>query len=114
MATMAQMCANLPEHERPYVRELAAQALFMKRQLAQARRQLADEPLVVEYANGESQFGVKRNPAFDAYDALLKSYTATLRELREALERRQAPAGSARIVSVAGGSRFASRMAANG
>lgn len=113
MATMSQMCSGIPEHERPYVRELAANALFMRRKLKELRADLAGQDPYIPYDNGGGQTGIRRNPAFDAYESLLKSYTATLRELREILGGADcAPKG--RIVSIVGNSKWAGRQAANG
>ena len=47
---------------------------FMKAKLEEAIRQLAKEPLTVEYDNGGGQHGERENPKFRAYEALWKSY----------------------------------------
>lgn len=61
--------------------ELEAQAEFMRQKLAEARKRLESEPLVIEYNNGGGQSGTRENPEWIAYEKLLKSYHATLRAI---------------------------------
>ena len=61
--------------------ELQAQAEFQRKTLEKRRKQLVDEPFVVEYDNGGGQVGTKENPEWTAYEKLLKSYQATLRAI---------------------------------
>lgn len=61
--------------------ELQAQADFQRSMLEARRKQLIDEPFVVEYDNGGGQVGTKENPEWTAYEKLLKSYQATLRAI---------------------------------
>lgn len=86
MATMRELADSLPEHEREHVRELAENALFMRGKLEETRIGLSRQQVVIAYDNGGGQTGIRRNPAFDAYEALLKSYQLTLRELRDMLQ----------------------------
>lgn len=61
--------------------ELQAQAEFQRKTLEQRRKDLINEPFVVEYDNGGGQVGTKENPEWTAYEKLLKSYHATLRAI---------------------------------
>ena len=61
--------------------ELQAQAEFQRKTLEQRRKDLVNEPFVVEYDNGGGQIGTKENPEWIAYEKLLKSYQATLRAI---------------------------------
>lgn len=61
--------------------ELQAQADFQRKMLEKRRKELLDEPFVVEYDNGGGQVGTKENPEWTAYEKLLKSYQATLRAI---------------------------------
>lgn len=81
MATMDEIVAQVPEHERDHVRELAEDALFMRAKLAETRRGIAKQQVVIPYDNGGGQMGIRLNPAFTGYESLLKSYSATMRDL---------------------------------
>lgn len=76
------MLAGVPEQFRADAAELARNILFMRGKLAETRRELVDEQVTIPYDNGGGQTGVRQNPAFVAYEALLKSYELAIRELR--------------------------------
>ena len=63
--------------------ELAMNVVFMRAKIKETRETMADEPLVVPYENGPNQSGVRENPIYKSYEALLKTYRATLIDLRE-------------------------------
>jgi hypothetical protein len=110
--SFAELAEKLPEHEREHVRELAENVLFMRGKLEETRKGLANSQVVIAYDNGGGQTGIRRNPAFDGYQALLKSYTAALNELRGLLEGEAKSERTAKVVSVAANSRW--RKASNG
>lgn len=82
MATMAELVERIPEHERDCVREMAESVLFMRGKLEETRRDIASQKLVIPYDNGGGQSGIRANPAFGEYQKMLRTYTATLIELR--------------------------------
>ena len=51
---------------------------WMQIKLEDARTDIAEDGLTVEYDNGGGQSGIRENPAFKAYEALWKSYCAGL------------------------------------
>lgn len=63
--------------------ELAANLDFMRGKLEESRAGMADADIVIPYDNGGGQIGIRRNPAFDAYESLMKTYLSTLKEYRE-------------------------------
>lgn len=67
--------------------ELAESVLFMANKLAESRKILKDEPLVIEYDNGGGQTGIRENPHYTAYEHLLTSYNKALRQLTEIVEK---------------------------
>ena len=87
MATMDDILRCVPEHERDHVRTLVDDALFMRAKLAETRKGIAKQQVVIPYDNGGGQMGIRLNPAFTGYEALLKSYSATMRELRELVDK---------------------------
>ena len=81
-----ELARSVPPAMRPQVVELAENVIFMRRKLAAARKGLAEQEIVVPYDNGGGQVGIRRNPAFDAYEALLRSYQSALADLRSLLD----------------------------
>lgn len=68
------------------IRTLEEQVAFMAGKLKQEKKILDKQHVVVTYDNGGGQKGVRRNPMFDGYNALMATYlkaTAQLNELRE-------------------------------
>lgn len=74
---------RMPEHEQASVRTLAENVLFMRSKLAETRKGIAGQQVLIPYDNGGGQRGIRENPAFKGYESLLKSYSAADRELRE-------------------------------
>jgi hypothetical protein len=67
--------------------ELAESILFMAEKLKESRILMADEPLVVEYDNGGGQKGIRENPHYVAFEHLMATYTKSLRQLTEIVEK---------------------------
>jgi hypothetical protein len=76
------LCEKVPEHEREHVCEIAENVLFMRRKLAETRKALNNQAIVIPYDNGGGQVGIRANPAFGEYQRLLRSYTTELETLR--------------------------------
>lgn len=72
---------GLDESTVDLVRPLVIEAAWTEQRLADARRLIGASDIVVPYDNGGGQEGVRRNPAYDGYSALAKTYVAFLRQL---------------------------------
>lgn len=72
------MCDGVPDRIRPRAEELAENILMMERKLADTRRGIEGEQVVIPYDNGGGQTGIRENPAFKGYHALLASYRKTV------------------------------------
>lgn len=84
------LCENVPEAYRAHAEEMVRQLDFMRDRLEETRKNLDGAPLVMAYNNGGGQKGVRKNPGFDAYNSLMKTYIATLNELRDLLDKKAA------------------------
>lgn len=51
--------------------------------LEETKQELEHQPLVIAYDNGGGQSGTRKNPAYEAYNQLMRTYTSTLREYRD-------------------------------
>ncbi len=83
--TSDKICASVPERDRPRAVELCENVLFMERKLAEARRNMENQQIVIAYDNGGGQRGIRKNPMFDSYNALMRTYNASLAQLVEIL-----------------------------
>lgn len=75
------MVAHLDEPVRSLAMELAKNVLWMADKLAEARRVIASSSVVIPYDNGGGQKGVRKNPAFEGYNALLSQYSRATAQL---------------------------------
>ena len=67
--------------------ELAESVLFMAGKLKEAREAMKDEELIIPYDNGGGQMGIRENPHFTAFEKLITTYTKSLRQLSEIVEK---------------------------
>ena len=74
---------------------VAENTAWMKAKLDEAREDLKDGRIVVEYDNGGGQSGIKENPALRSYEALWKSYMAGMKLILDAI-----PAGIKAVAPV--------------
>ena len=67
--------------------ELAESVVFMADKLKESREAMKNEPLVIPYDNGGGQSGIRENPHYVAYEKLVGTYTKSLRQLTEIVEK---------------------------
>ena len=67
--------------------ELAESVVFMAAKLEESRKVMANEPLVVPYDNGGGQTGLRENPHFSAFEKLMNTYTRSLSQLTQIVEK---------------------------
>lgn len=87
LATLGEMDEATETLAVPLVTEIA----WMEGRLSATRDLLRGTQVVVRYDNGGGQSGIRRNPAFEGYHQLFKSYTTGLRTLRELTGREVEP-----------------------
>lgn len=66
---------------------LAKAVVLMSEKIEAAIVELQDAPLVIPYDNGGGQTGIRENPEFVAFEKLMASYTKSLRQLTEIVEK---------------------------
>ena len=69
----------------PMAEQLAEEVLWMADRLTANRAAIGNAPIVIPYDNGGGQTGVRRNPAFDAYESLVNSFVRALTALDDIL-----------------------------
>lgn len=66
--------AKISGYKMKVIEPVISNVSFMKVKLDEARDQVKDETITVEYDNGGGQKGIRENPIFKAYEQLWKSY----------------------------------------
>lgn len=84
-AKAERIAEGLAEPQRGMAADLAENVLWMAVKLEETRREIADDPVAIHYDNGGGQTGIRKNPAFDGYNALMSSYTKALKQLFDVL-----------------------------
>lgn len=79
------MCSGLPVTVRPRAVELAENVLWMETKLSEARAVIGKSSVAIPYDNGGGQRGIRRNPAYDGYNALMSGYSKAVRQLTDML-----------------------------
>ena len=86
--------------------ELAESVLFMAQKLKESRELMINEPLIIGYDNGGGQKGIRENPHYVAFEHLMTTYTKSLRQLSEVIEKgapaRKASSIMAELTDIAG------------
>lgn len=67
------------KYEQAY--QLALNIIFMEEKLNQARDLIGSTSVAIQYDNGGGQTGIRENPAYKGFHALLKSYIAAIDQL---------------------------------
>lgn len=66
---------------------LAESVVFMASKLEESRKELKDEELVIPYDNGGGQKGIRENPRWVAFEHLMSTYSKSLRQLQDMIEK---------------------------
>lgn len=80
-----ELCAGVPASVHDRAIELATNVLWMEAKLANAREVIGKSSVAIPYDNGGGQRGIRKNPAFDGYNALMSSYSKALKQLCDML-----------------------------
>lgn len=66
---------------------LAKAVVLMSEKIEETIEELQDASLVIPYDNGGGQTGIRENPEFTAFEKLMATYTKSLRQLIEIVEK---------------------------
>ena len=70
--------AGVTDSRRDYLEDIINNASFMRVKLEESRAEMESASLTIPYDNGGGQSGIRKNPLFEAYEALLKHYLLTM------------------------------------
>lgn len=82
---MARITENVDPKKYPMAGQLEDEVEWMAARLVEARELVGNSPIIIAYDNGGGQKGIRKNPAFDAYESLMKTFIRATRALDEIL-----------------------------
>ena len=80
---------NIPEKKTDLMRDTIENVAWMKVKLDDTREVIKRSDVAIPYVNSAGEKGVRKNPLFDGYEALWKSYQAGMRTLLELLPEKE-------------------------
>ena len=81
-----------PTERRDLCLQLILNAVFMEEQLTNLQVEIRANGVVSEYKNGENQYGIRKSPEVDVYNAMIKNYTSVIKQLGDLLPEAPPPA----------------------
>lgn len=65
--------------------QLITNAVFMEEQLTLLQAKIRENGVVSAYKNGENQYGTRKSPEVDVYNAMIKNYTSVIKQINDLL-----------------------------
>lgn len=81
-----------PTERRDLCLQLILNAVFMEEQLTKLQVEIRANGVVSEYKNGENQYGIRKSPEVDVYNAMIKNYASVIKQLGDLLPEAPPPA----------------------
>ena len=88
-----------------HIAELIHNATFMRAKLEETRKEMETMDIIIPYDNGGGQSGTRENPAFPAYEKLMKCYQSTLKQIQDMTGQAVAPQ-QAQVLQLVGNSKW--------
>lgn len=76
---------DIPEDKKGTVVSLIQNAAFMTVQLEELQNVMNTKGVISEYQNGENQWGTKKSPEVEIYNAMVKNHSSIIRQLTDLL-----------------------------
>jgi len=74
---------QLPDAKKSIANGLLDKAVFMDGELLKLQKVLKEKGWVEEYQNGANQSGLKKSSEADVYNAMIKNYNSTLKQISD-------------------------------
>lgn len=81
--------AKVSEYKMKVIDPVVSNTAWMRIKLDEIREDIASEDIVVPYDNGGGQKGIRKNPFFDGYEALFKSYMLGMGRILDIIPNRE-------------------------
>ena len=85
MARLNEIFKNIDEDKKSIVQGLIENASFMTVQMQHMMERINEEGVTTKYQNGENQWGYKKSPDVETYNAFIKQYTTIIKQLTDLL-----------------------------
>lgn len=85
LARLRRVFKNLPKDKLDVAASLIRNAAFMSSTLDKLQEQINRQGVVVEYQNGENQWGTKKSPEVDVYNTMIKNHVTVIKHLCDLL-----------------------------
>src|SRR5687768_4873187 len=82
---------EVPKVEKETVLSLIKNAAFMTVTLEDLQESINANGIVSEYKNGENQFGSKKSPEVEVYNAMIKNHMAIMKQLTDLIPEKPKP-----------------------
>jgi len=82
---------NIPKDTTNAALALIKNAAFMTVTLEDLQEEINDKGAVVEYKNGENQFGTKKSPEVDIYNTMIKNLSSVIKQLTDLIPAAEKP-----------------------
>lgn len=82
----AKITENVDKAKHPMAETLETEVLWQAEKLEEARKLIKNASIVIAYDNGGGQTGIRKNPAFEMYFSLFKSFLRGVASLDEMLK----------------------------
>lgn len=76
---------KLPQNHAKLAQKLMARAAFMAVTLGELEVKISAEGVTSEYKNGENQWGTKKSPEVEVYNAMIKNYASVVKQMCDML-----------------------------
>lgn len=80
-ARLSRIFKNLSKDQHGTALSLIRNAAFMTVELEDLQQRISEQGVVVEYQNGENQWGTKKSPEVDVYNTMIKNHLAVIKHL---------------------------------
>lgn len=82
---------EVPKAEKETVLSLIKNAAFMTVTLEDLQESINANGIVSEYKNGENQFGSKKSPEVEVYNAMIKNHMSIMKQLTDLIPAKPTP-----------------------
>lgn len=76
---------KIDKKKKNLMQRLIENAAFMAATLEDLQEEINEKGCISEYKNGENQYGTKKAPEVEVYNAMVKNYAAVIRQLTDLL-----------------------------
>jgi hypothetical protein len=83
IARLLKLLQDIPEDVRGSVDSLVRNAAFMSITLEDLQQQINEKGCVSEYQNGENQWGTKKSPEVEIYNAMIRNHMGIIKQLTD-------------------------------